>query len=126
MRITIYKYIFQLFVLLFVIVNESCKPTERIHYAIDIRIIPDGMYTGYFKKRNEVSLKVEIKNKRIVSLTLEKFEATPFGRKAKDSIPQRIIEKQTPYVDAVSGATEASITIINATVKALNSISVYE
>jgi len=94
MRITIYKYIYQLFVLLFVIVNESCKPTERINYAIDIRIIQDGMYTGYFKKRNEASVKVEIKNKRIVSLTLKKFAATPFGKKAKDSIPQRIFQLQ--------------------------------
>jgi uncharacterized protein with FMN-binding domain len=94
MKITVYKYIFQLFILLFVIVNESWKPAEIMNYAIDIHIIQDGIYTGYFKKQNKASAKVEIGNKRIVSLTLEKFEATPFGRKAKDPIPQRIFQLQ--------------------------------
>jgi fumarate reductase flavoprotein subunit len=68
---------------------------------------------------NKARVRVSIADHKITEIELLQFDATKFGQDAKDSIPQRIIDAQTPYVDAVSGATEASNAIINATVDAL-------
>jgi fumarate reductase flavoprotein subunit len=97
----------------------GCKPAEVNVKEIDLTKISDGEYEGYAENMNKARVKVSIENHRITEIELLQFDATKFGQDAKDSIPQRIIDAQTPYVDAVSGATEASNAIINATVDAL-------
>jgi uncharacterized protein with FMN-binding domain len=97
----------------------SCQPAKLEKENFTVSEYQDGVYTGFSKNIDEMSVEVTIENKKIKNIKLLKFGATPFGRKAKDSIPQRIIEKQMPYVDAVSGATEASNVIMNATAEAL-------
>ncbi len=98
----------------------SCKSAKIEKKDIDLNAMADGVYIGKFKHMNEADVKVVIKNHRIEEIKLLKLDATKFGQKAKDSVPQRIIRFQTPYVDAVSGATEASNVIMNACVKALS------
>jgi uncharacterized protein with FMN-binding domain len=97
----------------------GCKPAEVNVKEIDLTKISDGEYEGYAENMNKARVKVSIEDHRITEIELLQFDATKFGQDAKDSIPQRIIDAQTPYVDAVSGATEASNAIINATVDAL-------
>jgi fumarate reductase flavoprotein subunit len=97
----------------------GCKPSEVNVKDIDLTKISDGEYEGYAENMNKARVKVSIEDHRITEIELLQFDATKFGQDAKDSIPQRIIDAQTPYVDAVSGATEASNAIINATVDAL-------
>jgi uncharacterized protein with FMN-binding domain len=97
----------------------SCQPAKLEKEKFTLSEYQDGVYNGYSKNVDEMSVQVTIENKKIKEVKLLKFGATPFGRKAKDSIPQRIVEKQVPYVDAVSGATEASNVIMNATADAL-------
>jgi uncharacterized protein with FMN-binding domain len=97
----------------------SCKPAPLTVADIQLPNIVNGVYTGQSKNINEAMVRVTIENGRIVSVEIEKLDATPFGQKAKDSIPQRIVRHQTPYVDAVTGATEASNTLINAVVNAI-------
>lgn len=97
----------------------GCKPSEINVQEIDLTKISDGDYEGYAENMNKARVKVSIEDHKITEIELLEFDATKIGQKAKDSIPQRIIDAQTPYVDAVSGATEASKAIINATVDAL-------
>lgn len=98
---------------------NSCKPAKVIKENINLFEFQDGSYVGHSKHIDEATVGVIIENKRIKEVKLIKFGASPFGKKAKDSIPQRIIEKQSPYVDAVTGATEGSNVIMNATANAL-------
>lgn len=98
---------------------SGCKPSEINVQEIDLTKISDGDYEGYAENMNKARVKVSIEDHKITEIELLEFDATKIGQKAKDSIPQRIIDAQTPYVDAVSGATEASKAIINATVDAL-------
>lgn len=107
-----------LFILLISFIS-ACKPAKVVNENIFLNELADGTYTGNYKHTNTAEVKLVIKNHTISELKLIKLDATPYGKKAKDSIPQRILEKQSPYVDAVSGATEASNVIINATVNAL-------
>jgi uncharacterized protein with FMN-binding domain len=97
----------------------SCQSAKLEKENFSVSEYQDGVYNGYSKNIDEMSVQVTIENKKIKEVKLIKFGATPFGHKAKDSIPQRIVEKQLPYVDAVSGATEASNVIMNATADAL-------
>ena len=97
----------------------GCKPAEINVKDIDLTKISDGEYEGYAENMNKARVRVSIADHKITEIELLQFDATKFGQDAKDSIPQRIIDAQTPYVDAVSGATEASNAIINATVDAL-------
>ncbi len=113
------KIIFIGSALTFLMLISSCKPAEINVQQIDLTKISDGEYEGYAESMNKARVKVVLSNHRIETVELLEFDATKFGQPAKDSIPQRIVEKQTPYVDAVSGATEASHAIINATVDAL-------
>lgn len=101
----------------------ACKPAKISKEKIDTAKLRDGTYEGTAKHIDRTTVLVTIENKKIKEVKLLKFKASPYGDKAKDSIPLRIVEKQTPYVDAVSGATEASNVIINATVAALKKAS---
>lgn len=104
----------------FAILLFSCESTQIINDSPDLSKLSDGVYDGYSKgAMNSASVRVSIDSQRISVVELIKLDATSFGQKAKDSIPARIVRKQSPYVDAVSGATEASHVIINATVDAL-------
>lgn len=97
----------------------SCKPARINQVHIELEKLPDGMYEGHAKHVNEARVLLSIQNNQISHLEILSLDATSFGRKAKDSIPARILAHQSPYVDAVSGATEASHVIINATLDAL-------
>lgn len=112
------KTYFLLFATLFVLMG--CKPAPLILTDFDLSKIPDGTYIGTSKHINIATVKIAMKNGKISEFEIMELDATPYGQKAKDSIGDRILEKQTPYVDAVTGATEASNTIINATVDALS------
>jgi uncharacterized protein with FMN-binding domain len=106
-----------------VIVLFACKPAKLTKEKINVSELKDGTYEGSAKHIDKATVQVKIENKKIKEVKLLKLDATKFGQKAKDSIPLRIVERQTPYVDAVSGATEATNVIINATVAALKKAS---
>lgn len=97
----------------------ACRPTLVYHSEIETHHFKDGIYEGYFKHINSASVEVIISENQIAAVNILTLEASPIGLKALDTIPARIVKMQTPYVDAVSGATSASNTIINATVDAL-------
>lgn len=70
----------------------------------------DGIYEETAKGRNgDFNIKVEIAEGRIKSVKVTgDNETSGIGSRALDVLPKKIVEKQTAYVDAVSGATVSS------------------
>jgi len=97
----------------------SCEPAEINYYEFIPHDLNDGVYEGYAENKNKARVELHIDNHKIIDVIILELEATKYGSKAEEIIPNRIIEEQTPFVDAVTGATEASHVIINATVDAL-------
>lgn len=101
--------------------NRSMKDIERdfaLVTTVDLRGIPDGIYTGssgllpvYARCR------VRISEGKIVDIVLEQQRSGP-GYTAQETV-ERILDAQSPLVDAVSGATTSSKSIMVAVWRAL-------
>ena len=80
----------------------------------------DGVYVGTnFTGLGRAKVQVTIREGRIAEVkTLSKF-SSGFGAKAYGVVEARIVEKQSPDVDAVTGATYSSGNIKNAVRDAL-------
>lgn len=114
------KIIRRLYLVFFVaMLLAACKPAPVNRQPIALGNLPDGLYVGHAKHMNSADVEVVVVDRRIEEVRVLKFDATFHGQPARDSIPGRIVRAQSPYVDAVSGATEASHTLINAVVDAL-------
>jgi len=80
----------------------------------------DGVYEGsYSNGPNSAVVNVTIAESRIEAVELLRHFASWKGNRANTVIPQRIIDEQSTRVDAVSGATNSSIVIMNAAQKAI-------
>ena len=81
----------------------------------------DGVYVGSnFTGLGRAKVQVTIEDGKIAEVkTLSKLCSSWFGAKAYGKIEPRIVEKQSPDVDAVSGATYSSNNIMNAVRDAL-------
>ena len=80
---------------------------------IDLGKYADGVYKGiyeYYRWSNEVS--VNLQNHRITDIDVKNKEDLPKGLVEK--ITEEVINKQSLKVDAVSGATVSSKTILKA------------
>ncbi len=80
----------------------------------------DGVYVGSnFTGLGRAKVRVTIRDGRIVEVkTLSKFSSW-IGAKAYGVVEKRIVERQSPDVDAVTGATHSSRNIMNAVRDAL-------
>ncbi len=86
--------------------------------AVDLSNIPDGAYTGVYDCYRWTSeVKVTVKGHAITGIEVVK------GQSGRDDIRQeltdRILQEQTPAVDAVSGATADSKAFLKAVENAL-------
>jgi len=102
--------------------QELLKEVD-IEYAeigkIDMTKINDGEYSARFGKIPVIAdLTVKVEDHHIVSITMIEQSSGP-GYEALETI-DRIIEKQQPKVDIVTGATTSSKVIMIAVKKALN------
>ena len=81
----------------------------------------DGVYVGSnFTGLGRAKVQVTITDGKIVEVkTLSKLCSSWFGAKAYGKIEPRIVEKQSPDVDAVTGATYSSNNIMSAVRDAL-------
>jgi len=87
----------------------------------DLTLKADGIYRGTYDLSGtpvNVILDVTIQNHKIIDIKIVKHSCSPIGKKA-EKIIDRIIEDQNLDVDAVSGATASSKTIIKAVEDAL-------
>jgi uncharacterized protein with FMN-binding domain len=106
-------------VLVAAIILFGCAKTEVIRGGITPSNLTNGAYKGsYSKGPNKAVVMVTIENGRIKDILLKKHRAWK-GKKAGPIVIQRIIENQSTRVDAVSGATNSSIVIMNAVQKAI-------
>ena len=92
----------------------SCAATPVIGGPVDPARLADGTYRGSDRGGpNKAIVEVTIKNNSIVKIKIIQHQAWK-GKKAEETIVERIIARQSTRVDAVSGATNSSRVIMNA------------
>jgi len=93
----------------------SCISIDVTGSDMSAKKYNNGVYEGEFSEfPNMARVKVTIKGNRITEIELLDRGGTWVGDPANEAIPERIIEKQSTNVDAVSGATRSSAAIMNA------------
>ncbi|TAL38036.1 MAG: FMN-binding protein [Spirochaetes bacterium] len=81
---------------------------------VDLSRIPDGVYEGSFSYGSfNYLVRTTVKKHRIANVEILKNRDTVYARKA-EGVVGRVLEKQTPNVDAVSGATTTSKALLKA------------
>lgn len=97
----------------------GCKTAKVVGGPVDTKRLEDGTYKGSASfGPNKVRVSVTILDQRIVQVDILEHDAWK-GHKADETIPKRIVEKQSTRVDAVTGATNSSNVIMNAAQNAI-------
>jgi uncharacterized protein with FMN-binding domain len=117
------KFIKFILILTAVLLITGCSTAYKSLTAEipDMDLIEDGVYQGYYDLTStpiKVKLEVSVQNHQITKIDIIKHSRSPFGKKA-EKIIDKIIECQSLDVDAVSGATASSKTILKAVENAL-------
>ena len=108
------------FCVLLIVTVIGCQTAPNLGGKVGVKKLRDGVYEGsYGNGPNSAVVKVTITDSRIEEVELVRHFASWKGNKANTVIPQRIVEEQSTRVDAVSGATNSSIVIMNAAQKAI-------
>lgn len=98
---------------------SGCAQTPVIGAPLAHVKLVEGIYEGSYKAwPNSALVKVEIRDNTIVSIEIVEHRAWK-GKKSESLISERIIQNQSTNVDAVSGATNSSMVIMNAVQKAI-------
>jgi uncharacterized protein with FMN-binding domain len=109
-----------LYCFLLIVTIIGCQTATNLGGEVGEKKLRDGIYEGsYSNGPNSVVVKVTITDNRIEDVDLLRHFASWKGNKANTVIPRRIVEEQSTRVDAVSGATNSSIVIMNAAQKAI-------
>jgi uncharacterized protein with FMN-binding domain len=115
------KYYSALLIPLVAIIHCCSVHQEMIEYPIsspDLAVIDDGEYFGEFDQyRWFCEVNVMVNDHRID--TIHVLKSANGTKKLNKELVNRVIEFQTPQVDAVSGATITSNTCLKAIEKAL-------
>jgi uncharacterized protein with FMN-binding domain len=114
------KIVIAIMVTLFHLCISGCSAPKMIGGPIQATILTDGIYEG--EARNgpvKVVAEVTVQDQHITKINLLKHSNWK-GEAAEEPVLIRIVEKQSTKVDAVSGATMSSVTIMNAVEDAIN------
>ena len=105
--------------ILLAILFAGCAATPMIGGPLEQRKLKAGTYEGVYRGGpNKAVVRVTIKDNRIVHIEMvEHWEL--WGKEAESLTLKRIIEQQSTQVDAVSGATNSSLVIMNAVQRAV-------
>jgi len=80
----------------------------------------DGTYTGWgYSRHGDIEAAVVIAGGRIASATISQCR-TRYSCSVIDQLPPQVAQRQSPYVDYVSGATQSADAFYGAVVAALN------
>ncbi len=106
---------------LFIASEVTLFTTRSLPIAdIDVSQVPDGVYEGQNSYgSNTVKVVVTVENHMITSISDPEQSNSVFTKYAT-GVFRKIIEKQTPNVDAISGATTTSKAYMKAVCDALN------
>lgn len=86
---------------------------------VDLSSVPDGVRKGSYTLMNDTfEVETTVTGHRIVKIELVRTVDASYAKKAAGVIP-RVIERQTPNVDAVTGATATSKAILKAVERSL-------
>jgi uncharacterized protein with FMN-binding domain len=106
------------------LLNFSCKSAKLAEIQATLPHMngkPDGLYRGNYALSGtpvKVVLDVTVQDMNITSIKIIEHSCSPIGKKA-EKIIERIIERQSLNVDAISGATGSSKAILKAVENAL-------
>ncbi len=105
--------------ILLAILFAGCAATPMIGGPLEQRKLKTGTYEGVYRGGpNKAVVRVTIKDNRIAHIELvEHWEL--MGKEAEALTLKRIMEQQSTRVDAVSGATNSSLVIMNAVQRAV-------
>jgi uncharacterized protein with FMN-binding domain len=82
--------------------------------------VADGIYTGaYSRTLGSAKVRVTVRDGKVVSIEMLDRFSSPYGHKAFQHVPGRIVTNQTLDVDAETGATYSSANIVRAVSNAL-------
>lgn len=94
------------------------RPKELVIEAIDLTSIPDGNYIGISQNKLLFSVvKVTVKERSIVSIEVLEHKKSYLIQ--AELISKKVIEEQSLAVDAISGATLTSHTVLKSIENAL-------
>jgi len=105
--------------ILLAILFAGCAATPMIGGSLDQKKLKAGTYEGVYRGGpNKVVVMVTIEDNRIIHIEMvEHWEL--MGKEAESLTLKRIMEQQSTRVDAVSGATNSSLVIMNAVQRAV-------
>jgi uncharacterized protein with FMN-binding domain len=84
-------------------------PREAPALMYELVPLEDGVYSGKHKGAVGMAVvEVTIEDGRIEDVRIVRGFSSPIGRKAYRRLPERIVERRTVEVDAVTGATYSS------------------
>jgi uncharacterized protein with FMN-binding domain len=98
----------------------AAMPAEAAPVAeVVTRKYKDGFFFGWgYCRHGELKVLIEIKDDRIVSATIDECY-TRYSKNVIAILPKRVVDRQSPNVDWVSGATQSSDAFYYAVVEAL-------
>lgn len=106
--------------LLLLVMLGGCSAAPLLGRPVTPGCLRDGTYEGSYRKwPNSSRVRVTVTYGRIASVEVVKHGASWIGQRARAPIAARIVQQQSTAVDAVSGATNSSRTIMNAAEVAL-------
>ena len=101
-------------------IASAKKKEEKEPTPIEISQIADGTYLGKSGGITGVKVEVTVENGRITKIEILKARGFPkYKKRALKEMPGRILQAQSLRVDAVTGATKSSRSIIEAVRNAL-------
>ena len=114
------RFVCRVLLLIMPMLLFTCALPPIGKYPQNINGIRDGVYSGCASNwPNKAEVRVTVQDGRMTRIDLQRHWASWIGKKAEAVIPQRIIEKQSADVDAVTGATNSSRVIMHAVNDAL-------
>jgi uncharacterized protein with FMN-binding domain len=110
----------RLLLAIIVLLLFTCAIAPLSKEPMHISNIPDGVYAGKASSwPNKAEVRVTMREGKMAQIEIIRYWASWIGKKAESVVPQRIIEKQSADVDAVTGATNSSRVIMHAVNDAL-------
>jgi uncharacterized protein with FMN-binding domain len=98
--------------------EQNLENLKNAEFNIDLNTVEDGVYDGAFAVTPiSVEVKVTVANHKITKIDITKHDNGQGA--AAESIIDKVIEKQSLDVDAVTGATYSSVCIKKAIEDAL-------
>ncbi|MEO5818816.1 MAG: FMN-binding protein [Gemmatimonadaceae bacterium] len=101
------------------VVADTTSTNAPVDSAMVARDLKDGVYTGWGTSRHgDIESRVEIKNGRIISASIAQC-LTMYSVYWIAALPPRVVKRQSPEVDVISGATESSYAFSDGIIEAL-------